>query len=253
MKRFLQEIFSVRNNKNKSHKIIKIFGFKVKLKNVKFLNYDIIGTNNFIYLTHQGINKEIIRENIKNLDIQIYGNNNTIILDSTLNIIDSKIYIAANNSNITIQKTKLKSPLIFYIEIKSGDNQSVNIGEDFSCAERLEIWCHEKNSCLKIGNNVMCSKNVSIMTSDSHSIFIQGDDTPYNFRKSNEMIIGDNVWLGKNSMVLKNASIPVGTVLSGGGVLSKPVEEPNCIVAGNPAVVIKKNIKWQRTPISNYK
>ena len=253
MKYILQKIFSVRNDKNKSHYVIRVLGFKIKIKKAKYLTYDIVGTDNFVYLTHNGYNKKVAQENINNLDIKIYGNNNTVTIDSSLNIINSQIHISANNSHVFIQKSKLNSPLIFFIEIKSGDNQSVTIGEDFSCAEKLEIWCHEKNSSLKIGNNVMCSKNVSIMTSDCHSIFSQDEIKPYNFRKSNKMIIEDNVWLGKNSMILKNAFIPMGTIVSAGAVLSKPIEDVNCIVAGNPAVIIKRNIKWQRTPISHYK
>ncbi|HCV80291.1 MAG: transferase [Zunongwangia sp.] len=70
-----------------------------------------------------------------------------------------------------------------------------------------------------------------------------------------KLIIGNDVWIGQNVVILPNVShIGNGAVIGAGSIVTKNVEAYN-IVAGNPARVIKKrfnstvikdleNIKW---------
>lgn len=51
-------------------------------------------------------------------------------------------------------------------------------------------------------------------------------------------IIGNDVWLGANSLVLKGVKIGDGAVIGAGAVVTKDVP-PYAIVGGNPAKVIK--------------
>ena len=51
--------------------------------------------------------------------------------------------------------------------------------------------------------------------------------------------IGKNVWIGANSTVLAGVTIGDGAVVAAGAVVTKDVE-PNTIVGGIPAKVIKK-------------
>ena len=57
--------------------------------------------------------------------------------------------------------------------------------------------------------------------------------------KSKPIKICDKVWIGFNAIVLKGVTIGNGAIIGAGAVVTKNVE-PNCIIAGNPAVVIKK-------------
>jgi len=50
--------------------------------------------------------------------------------------------------------------------------------------------------------------------------------------------IGDNVWIGMNAVILKGVTIGENSVVAAGAVVTKSVE-PNAIVAGNPAQVVK--------------
>jgi len=85
---------------------------------------------------------------------------------------------------------------------------------------------------IKIGNNVRCGANTLITDSDWHL------DDP----RSGEPLdveIGDNVWLGVNTVVLKGVSIGKNTVIGANSVVTKSIPE-NIIAAGNPCRVIKK-------------
>ena len=53
--------------------------------------------------------------------------------------------------------------------------------------------------------------------------------------------IGDNCWIGQYSRICKGVTIGNGSVVAANSVVTKDVPE-NCIVAGNPAHIVKTNI-----------
>ena len=79
---------------------------------------------------------------------------------------------------------------------------------------------------IKIGNNVRCGANTLITDSDWHL------DDPRS-GKPKDVIIGDNVWLGVNTVVLKGVTIGDNTVIGANSVVVKSIES-NVIAVGNP-------------------
>jgi acetyltransferase-like isoleucine patch superfamily enzyme len=53
------------------------------------------------------------------------------------------------------------------------------------------------------------------------------------------IFIGSNVWIGANATILKGVSIGDGSIIAAGSVVVKNIPK-NCIVAGNPAKLIKE-------------
>lgn len=61
-------------------------------------------------------------------------------------------------------------------------------------------------------------------------------------------MIGNHVWLGLNTSILKGVRIGNNSAVGNGTILTKNVAN-NTIVAGNPARRIKENINWDRERI----
>lgn len=96
-----------------------------------------------------------------------------------------------------------------------------------------EIRCSEQ---ISIGENVAIAPDVIIRDNDSHCILGSKATAP--------IYIGNHVWIGARSMILKGVTIGDGTVIAAGSVVTHDVP-PNCLVAGVPAVVKRENIKWE--------
>lgn len=112
------------------------------------------------------------------------------------------------------------------------ESAKIIIGDRTYINRRTEIMC---KSSIEIGNNCAISWDVVITDTDYHSINKKEDTSP--------VIIGDNVWIGCRALILKGVKIGSGSVVAANATVTKNVPE-NCLVAGTPAQVIKKNISW---------
>ncbi|RFN60447.1 acyltransferase [Marixanthomonas ophiurae] len=89
-----------------------------------------------------------------------------------------------------------------------------------------------------IGNYVLIAPNTAILsTTHNHSnieipIVNQGDTD------SSPPIIGDNVWIGRNVIIMPGITIGESSIVGAGAVVTKDVE-PFSIVGGVPAKLIK--------------
>ncbi len=89
---------------------------------------------------------------------------------------------------------------------------------------------------VKIGDNCMLAPNVAIYTA-GHPIFPDTRNSTFEYGK--EVTIGDNVWIGGNSVVCPGVSIGNNVVIGAGSVVVKDIPD-NVIAAGNPCKVIRK-------------
>ena len=94
--------------------------------------------------------------------------------------------------------------------------------------------------CIYIGENTNIGGNVKILDNDFHPIEIEArivDDKSKIGTKP--IIIGKNCFIGCNSIILKGTVLGDGCVVGAGAVVSGKFE-PNTVIAGNPAKVIKR-------------
>tara|TARA_B110000503_G_scaffold72285_1_gene111814 strand:- start:1009 stop:1188 length:180 start_codon:yes stop_codon:yes gene_type:complete len=59
-------------------------------------------------------------------------------------------------------------------------------------------------------------------------------------------MIGNNVWIGLNSIILKGVSVGDNTIIAAGSVVTKSFGN-NLVIGGNPAKILKRDIeKWRK-------
>ena len=90
-----------------------------------------------------------------------------------------------------------------------------------------------------IGNNVLIGSGCLITDTDAHSLdWKDRSDGKNGMATARPIIINDNVFIGARSIILKGVTIGARAIIGAGSVVSKDVPS-DCIVAGNPAKVIK--------------
>lgn len=110
---------------------------------------------------------------------------------------------------------------------------NIEIGENFFANYNLVILDVGK---VKIGSNVQIAPNVSIYTA-GHPIHPESRNSGYEY--GIPITIGDNVWIGGNSVILPGVTIGNNVVIGAGSIVSKDIPD-NMIAVGNPCKIIRK-------------
>lgn len=112
-------------------------------------------------------------------------------------------------------------------------NAKLSIGSGYA-NYNVKIDCFKE---IQIGQDVAISHNVIIRDSDNHQL--TGQESV-----SLPIKIGDHVWIGVNSVILKGVNIGDGSVIGAGSVVTRDIPA-RCLAAGIPARVIRSNIEWK--------
>lgn len=95
---------------------------------------------------------------------------------------------------------------------------------------------------LTIGSGVTISWHCMFLDEDFHHI-------DYEDRKpagAKGITIGEHVWIGARSTIHQGTVIADGCVVAANSVVRGLFTQPNCLLGGNPAKVIRENISWHR-------
>jgi acetyltransferase-like isoleucine patch superfamily enzyme len=93
---------------------------------------------------------------------------------------------------------------------------------------------------ITVGDECVIAWGCEFLDEDFHHITYTGKK-----ERSPLIEIGNHVWVGSNVTVLKGSIIPDGCVIASGSVVCSVFEKPNCLIGGNPAEVIRENVKWK--------
>ena len=86
---------------------------------------------------------------------------------------------------------------------------------------------------ITIGHNTWIAPNVGIITTNHSLSDVNKHEIP------EDVYIGNKCWLGMNVMILPGVRLGDNTIVGAGSVVTKSFEQGNCVIAGNPAKVIK--------------
>ena len=232
----------------KKHKFIQKFFFVGKVFFISLKNLDIMPIFNIIKIF-----KYLVR---LSYELPIFYFCSLIKVHKTAKIIISggrlffgtgKIAYSDKKSRLVMEqnsKIVVKGYYTFSCgaDIVLKENAILSIGNSWANSN-CQIRCGNK---IEIGDMCTFGRNVSILDSDFHCIY---DDKKNIINPAKPVIIGNNVWIGHNAIILKGVTIGSNSIIAAGSIVTKDVP-PNTIVAGNPAKVIKENISWSSQTIS---
>lgn len=115
----------------------------------------------------------------------------------------------------------------------------IEVGKNFYANYNCTILDVAK---VKIGDNCQMAPNVAIYTA-GHPIHPDTRNSGFEYGK--EVTIGDNVWLGGNTVVCPGVHIGNNVVIGSGSVVTKDIPDWS-IDAGNPCRVIRRITETDR-------
>lgn len=178
-----------------------------------------------------------------------------------------------NFKSIATMGENFFTDLCAVIRNESNDPKRVTFGRD--CRMLGRVFCNKSGS-VEVGNFTTIAPNTSLFAANSicigsfcsvaeGSVIVDNNNHPteiserikhrvrvapsgpgypnggfgWEFSASSPVVIGDGVWVGANSTILKGVTIGEGAIVARSSVVTKDVE-PYSIVAGNPAKIVKK-------------
>jgi acetyltransferase-like isoleucine patch superfamily enzyme len=173
-----------------------------------------------------------------NGDVVVSGVGNRLLVESNT-FISGNIKIVGNGNVVTIGSSCTLNGL--YLDITRVNNSKVEIGSKTTIGGAA-LQVHEKADVF-IGQDCMLSQRILISVSDMHPIFDR--ETGERVNPAKDIRIGDHVWIGFQSLILKGAQIQAGSIIGAGSLVSGYVPEYS-IAAGVPAKILRSNVEWRR-------
>lgn len=175
------------------------------------------------------------------------GGGNSLIIDSSAKLTNCRIRFAGTEGKVYISKCCRLSNLTILLE---GKGSVVHIGEGV-CVNATPTSPTRMNAIegchIDIGCHSLFSNGVELHTSDYHSI-LQAD-SKVRINRADDIIIGDHVWIGLRTLVLKGTQICTNSVIGAGSIVNTRFNISNVLIAGVPAKVIKEHINWDSQKI----
>lgn len=106
--------------------------------------------------------------------------------------------------------------------------------EDLNIFQKSGNYYQANDAKIIIGKGTYIACNVGIITAN-HDL---NDLSKH--QKGKDVIIGPNSWIGLNSVILPGVHLGEHTIVGAGSVVTKSFPDGNCVIAGNPAKIIKK-------------
>lgn len=203
-----------------------------------------------------GINNEIvfIKDNqvvdgseIKGLSITITGDNNKVTIELPSNFINVAIVMDGNNNELYLKPTRHRT--IRHTTFGMEGGSKISVGSGLSAYRDVHIVAKNGKN-ISIGDECMFAREIMIRNNDGHIILDRKTGELLN--PPEDIVIGNNVWLGMRVLIFKGSVVPNGSVVGAGALVNKKFDEENILIAGVPAKKIRSDIEWRREDFAGY-
>ncbi len=171
--------------------------------------------------------------------IEIEGDHNRLRFHPTCKLVNTSFRLRGNNLSVELgERVKISRSAEFLL---MGDDAAIRIGHH-TTVESARFIAHGGTE-LEIGPDCMLAYDLEMRTSDEHTILDVTTAERTNPDKS--VYIGEHVWLGARSVVLKGVRIGEHSVIATGSIVSKDIGA-NVLAGGAPTRQLKAGITWDR-------
>ena len=116
--------------------------------------------------------------------------------------------------------------------------KNISLGFDTRITTNCIIWAG-KTSKISIGDNVLIGPGVQLHASN-HGYELGKGPMTYQTRVEKDIIIGNDVWIGGNSVITAGVKLADGIIVAAGSTVTKTFNEKNIIIGGVPAKKISE-------------
>jgi len=114
--------------------------------------------------------------------------------------------------------------------------KNVTLGYDTRITTNCILWAG-KTSKICIGDNALIGPGVQLHATN-HGYKLNAGPMTYQERVEKDINIGNDVWIGGNSVITAGVSLADGIIVAAGSVVTKSFYEKNIIIGGVPAKLI---------------
>lgn len=178
-----------------------------------------------------------VRGVMKKCKITFGGKNNVVEIEKGVVLKHCNIVIGGNNNKLILRKGVYGK----FAEFCMQDNGNlIEVDEGTGFAGKIHLACIEGTKII-IGKDCLFSSEIVFRTGDSHSI-LDMEGNRINFAK--DINIGNHVWVGHRVLINKGVFVADNTIIGTGAIVTKNLEENNCVYAGVPAKMMKSGVNW---------
>jgi len=171
--------------------------------------------------------------------IEIRGNHNRIRFHSTCKLVNVSFRLLGDNLRVELgERVKISRSGEFLL---MGEDADIRLGPHTTVESARFIA--QSGTVLEVGSDCMFAYDVEVRTSDEHSILDATSGKRINPDKS--VRIGEHVWFGARSVVLKGVSIGDHSIIATGAIVSRDLGA-GVVAAGIPAKEIRHGVTWDR-------
>jgi hypothetical protein len=124
-------------------------------------------------------------------------------------------------------------------KISVDKDSTLTLGKEFTITAESSIVCCDS---IQFGDGCLLSWDILVMDTDFHKI-----KNPSNHitNAPQPIVIGNNVWIGCRSVILKGSVIPNSCVIGASSFVNRVLDTENAVYGGYPARVLKDGITWE--------
>jgi len=135
--------------------------------------------------------------------------------------------------SLKMRKRGIRFPISKLTRLSNGRNLEVDVSS-LNVFQQPGCFFQNYEAKITIGKDVHMAANVGVITQNHNPA------NPNEHLPAKEVVIGDNCWIGMNAVILPGVKLGPYTTVGAGSIVTHSFEEGHCVIAGNPARLIRK-------------